>query len=163
MSANLAGLATALGNFNDSVKGAIDKNQQLTFAEMEKLMNQLTAQFNAEALAQGNSDAVLRKAITEKYLDIAAANIDCAAANHFGKVITAATTLTVSNPAATGKVTTFVLHLTNAGTLVTFWSGIKWSGGTKPTLSATGRDILAFSTKDGGLTWDGFLIGQDMK
>ncbi len=163
MSANLTGLASSLQAFNNSVKGAIDKNQVLTFAEISKLMDNVTAQFNAEALAQGNSDAVLRKAITEKYLDLAAANIDCSLANHFGKTITAATTLTVSNPAATGKVTTFVLHLTNAGANVTFWSGIKWSGGTKPTLSAAGRDVLAFSTKDGGLTWDGYLIGQDMK
>ena len=164
MSADIAGLQSAIANFTTNIKTAIAGATTLSIAQVDALVDQMKAQFDAEALAQGvGGPAPVVSAILEKYLPLAANNIDCDAANHFSKTITGATTLTVSNVAPAGRVTTLVLHLTNPGANVTFWSGVKWSGGVKPTLSAAGRDVLAFSTVDGGVTWDGYVIGQDMK
>jgi hypothetical protein len=60
---------------------------------------------------------------------------------------------------------------TNLGTgTITWKSGahggggntIKWPGGTGPTLTASGTDILTFTTFDGGTQWYGFAAGIEM-
>lgn len=90
-------------------------------------------------------------------------NIDLATGNVFTKTISATTTLTVSNVPAAGAVASFILELTNPGTNVTFWAGVKWPGGTAPTLTAAGVDVLGFFTHDGGTTWRGMVLAKDSK
>ena len=94
---------------------------------------------------------------------VAASNIDVAAGGVFAKTISGATTFTVSNVPAAGAVASFILELTNPGTKVTFWAGVKWPGGTAPTLTATGVDVLGFYTRDGGTTWRGMVLSKDSK
>jgi len=101
--------------------------------------------------------------VTENYEAIAASNIDCSLASVFSRTISGATTLTVSNPAASGSVSSFILELTNGGMNVTWWAGIKWAGGTAPTLTTTGLDVLGFYTHDGGTTWRGTMMSKDSK
>lgn len=102
-------------------------------------------------------------AVTEKAVAMAANAIQCNLGSVFSKTISGATTLTVSGAAAAGSVSSFILNLTNAGSLVTWWAGIKWPGGTVPTLTAAGRDVLGFFTIDGGITWSGLVMGKDLK
>ncbi len=84
--------------------------------------------------------------------------------NYFTHTLSGATTFTVSNVASSGSVSAFVLDLTNGGSAtITWWSGMKWAGGTAPTLTSSGRDVLAFFTHDGGTTWNGFVLGKDVK
>lgn len=84
--------------------------------------------------------------------------------NYFTRTISGATTLTVSNVPATGTAASFILDLTNGGSAtITWWSGVKWAGGTAPTLTAAGRDVLGFFTHDGGTTWTGLVLGKDVK
>jgi len=40
---------------------------------------------------------------------------------------------------------------------------VKWPGGTAPTVTASGVDILTFTTFDGGTNWYGFAAGIDAK
>jgi len=95
---------------------------------------------------------------------IAASEIDLSAGNYFTKTISTTTTFTVSNTATTGSVSAFVLDLTNGGAAtVNWWSGVKWAAATAPTLTASGRDLLAFFTHDGGTTWNGLLLATDIK
>lgn len=90
--------------------------------------------------------------------------IDIDAGNYFTKTITATTTFSVSNAPTAGRVGSFILELTNgAAYTLTLWSGIKWAGGTVPTLTASGVDILGFYTHDGGTTWRGLLLAKDSK
>lgn len=90
--------------------------------------------------------------------------IDLSTGNYFTKTISGATTLTVSNVPTTGTAVSFILNLTNGGSAtITWWSGVKWAGGTVPVLTTSGRDVLAFYTYDGGTTWSGFLLGKDIK
>ena len=95
---------------------------------------------------------------------IAASAIDLATGDIFSKTITGATTFTVSNVAASGTVSSFILDLTNGGAFaVTWWAGIKWVSGTVPSLTSAGRDLLGFFTHDGGTTWNGLVLGKDVK
>lgn len=104
-------------------------------------------------------------AITEKAIDMGAGNdIVVSSGNHFTKTVAANTTFSVSQAAAAGRVSSFTLHITNGGAFtINWWSGIVWAEGKAPTLTAAGRDVLAFTTLDGGTTWDGYLLGKDMK
>ena len=101
--------------------------------------------------------------VVEKYSAMGALNIDCSLGSVFSKTITGAATLTVSNVAPSGSVSSFVLELTNGGTFVSWWAGMKWAGGTAPTLTAAGTDILGFYTHDGGTTWRGCMMAKDSK
>ena len=77
----------------------------------------------------------------------------------------AITTLTISNPPASGSGGSFTLILTADGTArsVTWPASIKWAGGTAPTItSASGKvDSFAFFTSDGGTNWQGYIGGQN--
>lgn len=69
------------------------------------------------------------------------------------------TTVTISNPTASGDICEFVWKVTQDSTArtITFPAAVKWPGGTAPTIS-TGSgdiDILTFTTWDGGTTWYG--------
>jgi hypothetical protein len=94
---------------------------------------------------------------------ISASAIDLTIGNYFTKTISGTTTFTISNPAASGLVNSFILQLTNGGSATVNWfSGVKWAGGTAPTLTASGYDDLGFFTIDGGTTWQGFVLGKAM-
>lgn len=91
-------------------------------------------------------------------------NIDMNAGNLFTKTISGATTLSIVNMPASGVVGYVILELTNAGSAVVTWfNGIKWPGGTAPTLTAAGKDILSFYTHDGAVTWNVIGISKDVK
>lgn len=113
------------------------------------------------------SQTLTNKTITglmETRVALPANNIDLSTGNYFSKTITAATTFTVSNVPASGVAASFLLDLTNGGAFtITWFASVKWAGGSAPTLKATGRDVLAFYTHDGGTTWTGLTLGQDVK
>lgn len=77
------------------------------------------------------------------------------------------TTLTLSNPPATGKAGSFTLVLTQDATgsrTVTWPASVKWAGSTAPALStaASSIDVLTFLTTNAGTSWYGFLAGGGM-
>jgi hypothetical protein len=73
------------------------------------------------------------------------------------------TTLTISNPNSSGTAHSFSLIFTANGTAYSMnWpTSVKWPSGSVPTLtSANGKkDILHFTTVDGGTNWYGFVGG----
>lgn len=102
--------------------------------------------------------------IREVRTAVAASDINLNLGNFFTRTISGATTLTVSNVPTTGTAASLILDLTNGGSAaITWWSGVKWAGGTAPTLTSAGRDVLGFFTHDGGTTWTGLLLGKDVK
>jgi hypothetical protein len=102
--------------------------------------------------------------LREKSVAIAASDINLSLGNYFTRTISGATTLTVSNVASSGDVAAFVLVLTNGGAYtVTYFSGVTFAGGTAPTLTASGVDVLAFFTINGGTTWRGLVLAYDIK
>lgn len=78
-------------------------------------------------------------------------------------VDTSANTFTFSNPSATGKACSFTLILTNGGSQTVNWpSSVDFPGGSAPTLTTSGVDVLVFTTVDAGTRWYGFAAGLDM-
>jgi hypothetical protein len=119
---------------------------------------------NGTAIQEIQAADVLLSTSVDIRTAIPASNIDLNAGNFFTKTISGATTLTVSNIVAAGNTNSFILELTNAGSAaITWFSGVKWTGGTAPALTASGVDILGFYTHDGGTTWRGMLLSKDNK
>ena len=80
-----------------------------------------------------------------------------------GTVDTSETTFTFSNPPTTGTAGSFTLILTNGGSQTVNWPGaVDWAGGTAPTLTTAGVDVITFTTIDAGTIWYGFAAGMDM-
>ena len=92
-------------------------------------------------------------------------NIDISAGNVATATVSTGTqTFVFTNPSATGRSCSFTLILTNGGSQTVNWpAAVDWAGGTEPTLTSSGIDILTFTTVDAGVIWYGFAAGIDMK
>lgn len=74
------------------------------------------------------------------------------------------TTVSITNPNSVSNTShSFSLIFTGNGSAysVTWPASVKWPGGSSPTLTNTNtkKDILHFTTIDGGTTWYGFVGG----
>lgn len=82
---------------------------------------------------------------------------------YFTKTASGALTWTFTNVPASGAVVV-LLELTNGGTGLQTWpASVDWPGGTAPTLTASGVDVLGFVTDDGGTIWRGVALMTDSK
>ena len=79
-------------------------------------------------------------------------------------VSTGTQTFVFSNPTASTNCCSFMLILTNGGSQTVNWPGsVDWAGGTAPSLTASGTDILVFTTVNGGTLWHGAVASTDSK
>ena len=89
---------------------------------------------------------------------------DLTTANFFSATLDQDSTWTFSNPSGSGDFCGFVVELTNGGAFtITYPAAVDWVGGTAPTLTASGKDLLLFVTRDAGTTWLGLVAGLDIK
>jgi len=91
-------------------------------------------------------------------------NIDISAGNVASATVSSATqTFAFTNPSPTGSSCSFTLLLTNGGSQTVEWpASVDWAAATAPTLTASGLDVLVFTSVDEGTTWYGFLAGADL-
>lgn len=144
---------------------------------ISNVVEDTTPQLGGDLDANGNdinmADGVINRPKLEDYSETVNAigsigggtqDIDLTLGNVVtGTVDTSTTTFTFSNPPATGSGGSFTLILTNGGSQTVNWpASVDWAGGSAPTLTASGVDILTFLTTDGGTTWYGFPAGLDM-
>ena len=98
-----------------------------------------------------------------------AATLNLRDGNVFEHTLTENVTYTFSNPAASGKVSSFVLKIkqdaSGSGYTVTFPASVDFVGGTAPTLTATANaiDTFVIFTTDGGTIYNLLVAGQDIK
>lgn len=93
-----------------------------------------------------------------------AATIDMTSANFFSATLGGACTFAFTNPCTTGDFGGFVLELTNGGSDTVNWpASVDFAGGTAPTLTAAGVDLLVFVTRDAGTTYHGMVASADSK
>ncbi len=98
-----------------------------------------------------------------------AATLNLRDGNVFEHTLTENVTYTFSNPASSGKVSSFVLKIKQdasaSGYTVTFPSSVDFVGGTAPTLTATANaiDTFVIFTTDGGTIYNLLVAGQDIK
>ena len=93
-----------------------------------------------------------------------AATINLQDGNLFEHDLTENVTYTFSNPAASGRASSFVLKVIqdSSARTITWPSSVDWPAATAPTLTATtnGEAVFVFFTIDGGTTYYGFVAGQ---
>ncbi len=74
-------------------------------------------------------------------------------------------TLTISNPAASGNACSFTLIFDANGTsyTITWPAAVKWPGGTAPTITTTNSrsDMFVFYTNNAGTTWYAMTAAQN--
>lgn len=93
-----------------------------------------------------------------------ATTINCASGSIVTATLGAAISIGITASASASTCRVCTLLLTNGGAYTITWnSAIKWAGGTAPTLTASGVDIITFLTVDNGATWRGALNGADFK
>ena len=92
-------------------------------------------------------------------------NIDLTLGNSVSATVSAAaTTFQFTNPTASDEMCAFSLVLTNGGSQTINWPGsVDWAGGSAPSLTSSGVDILVFFTIDGGTIWHGMAASTDSK
>ena len=96
----------------------------------------------------------------------AAYAVDASASDAFRLTLTANCTFTLTNPPPVGQSQELTLFLIQDGTgsrLVTWPASVKWPGGLAPTLTTfvSKADLIRLITFDGGVTWQGQVVGQN--
>lgn len=97
-----------------------------------------------------------------------ATTLDLTTSSNFQHTLTENTTFTFSNPAVSGKATSFTLKIVQdasaSGYTVTWPASVDWPSATAPTLTATASavDLFVFYTNDGGTTWYGLTAGANL-
>jgi len=108
-----------------------------------------------------NTKLFVNGSVAQNVVAVAASDINWSQGNYFTRTISTATTFTFSNFPASGFAM-ITLKITDGGSASITWPTVKWSGGTPPTLTTNGIDIINFFTDDGGTTVYGILAGKGM-
>jgi hypothetical protein len=87
--------------------------------------------------------------------------LDLNAANFFYGTCTGSQAISFSNVPSTGSAVFIVIEITNGGLGISFPGSVNWPGGSTPTFTSSGVDIVTLYTRDGGTTWYG-LPNLDM-
>lgn len=120
--------------------------------------------------ASAATDAINRQTGDSRYLQVlgggwtiaavSASTVDCALGNYFTKTASGGLTWTFSNPPSS-EAFGFILALTNGGTGTQTWpASVDWPGGVAPTLTTSGKDLIAFLW-DGTSIWHGRLWSRN--
>jgi hypothetical protein len=103
-----------------------------------------------------NTPAIISNTIT----------IDLSKASVFNVALTAASSVSILNPAPSGRVTSFVLVLEYSGIAysVTWPASVRWQNAVAPTLTGTNgkRDVFTFFTYDGGTSYNAAISSQNI-
>jgi hypothetical protein len=93
---------------------------------------------------------------------MSANDMNLSVGEYFSKTISGNTTLTFSN--IPSGYTGWVLEITNGGSATVTWpASVKWGGGVAASLTASGVDILVFTTDDSGTTVRAGIFSTDNK
>ena len=82
------------------------------------------------------------------------ASLDLSTGTTFSFTPSGATTVSFTNPPATGTAIGFSVEIIGNGSAITWPSSVKWHLATAPTATAT-KEVYAFVTTDGGTTYYG--------
>jgi len=94
----------------------------------------------------------------------ATTSVDLTLGNYFSARVQGSITWVFANPPASPNAGGFIMELTNAGGFTQKWPAtVAWPGGTAPTFTTSGVDVVVFITDDGGSTWRGVQSMQDSK
>jgi len=87
--------------------------------------------------------------------------LDLSTGGTFSFTPSGATTVSLTNPPASGTAVGFAVEINGDASAITWPSSVKWPSGTAPTATAT-KELYTFVTTDGGTTYYGKLAGSDI-
>lgn len=112
---------------------------------------------NAALAKAGGSMTGEIDVLTERFLGVNKGNmtgvvsLDLDAGNVFWGTVTGTVTLSFANVPTSGDAVFWTLEITNGGSQTINWpAAVSWPGGSPPTLTTSGIDIVTFYTRDGG-------------
>ena len=113
------------------------------------------------------SDQILQRTVLKDYgetkVAMSAHDVDLELGNVFTYTLSGGQTVTFTNPPASGTAGSFTMIVTNGGSATLTWpSSVDWAAATAPTLTASGVDVLTFTSIDGGNIWYGIASGIGM-
>ena len=87
-------------------------------------------------------------------------DLDLDVAMAFTATVTGVVTIAFTNvPSAGSFMQGVIIKLTNGGAFAVTWpAAVKWAGGTAPTLTTSGTDLIAMVSFDDGTTWQANAI-----
>jgi hypothetical protein len=145
---------TAELNYNDvTTLGTVEASKAVTAAASTATVNFV--------------DKILQRPTFKDYgetkVAMAAHAVDISLGNVQTYTLSGGQTLTFTNPSATGTSCSFTLIVTNGGSATLTWpTTVDWAGGTAPTLTSSGIDVIVFTSIDAGTIWYGFAAGLAM-
>lgn len=153
----LDGLAAVKADLRDNLQAAKDEIEALQAAKADLQGALLT---NPELRAYVETSPTAEVVGGQLTIDLAMGNVSEVTLTENVAV------LALTNPPAVDRAgsVTLILRQDGAGGRTVAWPGaVKWAGGTPPlvTSAANAVDVYAFVTRDGGVTWYGFLGGKD--
>ena len=109
------------------------------------------------------SDQILQRTVLKDYgetkVAMAAHAVDLELGNVFTYTLSGGQTVTFTNPPASGTAGSFTMIVTNGGSATLTWpTSVDWPAGTAPALTASGVDLIFFTTIDGGTIWYGTAV-----
>ena len=109
------------------------------------------------------SDQILQRTVLKDYgetkVAMAAHAVDLELGNVFTYTLSGGQTVTFTNPPASGTAGSFTMIVTNGGSATLTWpTSVDWPAGTAPALTASGVDLIFFTTCDGGTIWYGTAV-----
>ena len=162
----ISGLTASAAELN-KLDGATVTTAEINYNDITTLG---TTEASKTVTADANGVVTFDNGISEEYTAVTsssnATTVDLQDGTNFSHTLTENTTFTFSNPAASGKVSSFTLKLVQdasaSGFTVTWPTSVDWPSATAPTLTATASavDYFVFITHDGGTTYYGFTAGQ---
>jgi len=164
---NVSGAMTATHTELNTIDGYTGTTAELNYLDIPTL-----GTMEASKALTADAVGITKKLKTQEQMEIvnALGTVSGATAINFtlGNVVTAVLasggSFTISNAPTSGIYGKFKFILTNGGTVADPWhSSVKFAGGTTPTLTTSGVDILTFETIDNGATWFAVVEGLDMK
>jgi hypothetical protein len=87
------------------------------------------------------------------------ASLDLSTGTTFSFTPSGATTVSFTNPPASGNAIGFSVEINGDGSAITWPSSVKWHEATAPTATAT-KELYTFVTTDGGTTYYGRKAGS---
>ena len=164
----ISGLTASAAELN-ILDGATVTTAEVNYLDITTLG---TTEASKAVTADANGVVTFDNGISEEYTAVTstsnATTVNLQDGTNFSHTLTENTTFTFSNPAASGKTSSFTLKLVQdasaSGFTVTWPTSIDWPSATAPTLTATASavDYFVFITHDGGTTYYGFTAGQAM-
>ena len=158
---------TATATELNLLDGVTSTTTELNYVDVTTLG---TTEASKAVTADANGVVTFDNGISEEYTAVTsssnATTVNLRDGTNFSHTLTENTTFTFSNPASSGKSSSFTLKLVQdasaSGYTVTWPTAVDWPAATAPTLTATASavDYFVFITHDGGTTWYGFTAGQ---